>query len=79
MKSYVFRVELESDENGWRAFYLPWEEIGASTWGDTQEQALKNIQEVLSMIIEEYTEDGEALPGIEEVSISDEAQVAVNL
>ena len=32
MKTYGFRVELEPDEEGWRAFYPPWEEIGASTW-----------------------------------------------
>jgi len=54
MKSYLFKVELEPDEEGWRAFYPPLEEIGASTWGETQEEALKNIQEVLSMILEEH-------------------------
>ncbi len=79
MKSYIFRVELEPDEDGWRAFYLPWESIGASTWGKTQEKALDNIREVLGMIIEEFTEDGEALPAMDEVSVSNDAQVAVNL
>ncbi|MCH8309942.1 MAG: hypothetical protein IIB17_05515 [Chloroflexi bacterium] len=57
MKSYVFKVGLEPDEEGWRAFYSPWEEIGASTWGLTQEEALKNIQEVLGMIVEEFAEE----------------------
>jgi hypothetical protein len=32
VKSYVFRVELEQDDEGWRAFYPPLEDIGASTW-----------------------------------------------
>ena len=58
MKSYLFKVELEPDEEGWRAFYPPLEEIGASTWGETQEDALKNIQEVLAMILEESKQDG---------------------
>jgi hypothetical protein len=53
VKTYIFKVELEPDEEGWRAFYGPWENIGASTWGGTQDEALKNIQEVLSMILTE--------------------------
>ena len=58
METYVFRVELETDADGWRAFYPPMEDIGVSTWGGTQEEALKNIQEVLSMIVEESVEAG---------------------
>ena len=56
MKTYVFRVELESDASGWRAFNPPTEDIDASTWGRTEEEALKNIHEVLSMIVEESVE-----------------------
>jgi hypothetical protein len=41
VKTYVFKVEVEPDEDGWRAFYPPLEEIGASTWGYTKEEALK--------------------------------------
>ncbi|MEC4812600.1 MAG: type II toxin-antitoxin system HicB family antitoxin [Scytonema sp. PMC 1069.18] len=32
------------------------------THGDTYEAALKNAQEVLEMLIESYTEDGQPLP-----------------
>lgn len=53
MKSYVFKVELDPDEDGWHVFYSPWRKIGASTWGKTREEAMKNIQEVLEMIMEE--------------------------
>ncbi len=52
MKTYVFCVELEPDEEGWRAFYPPLEELGASTWGESQEAALKHSKEVLTMILE---------------------------
>ena len=79
MKTYGFKVDIEPDEEGWRAFYPPWEEIGASTWGKTKEEALKNIQEVLSMILEEFEEEGKTVPATERMTISEEALVTVNL
>lgn len=77
MKSYVFSVELEPDEEGWRAFYPPLEELGASTWGETQEEAIKNIQEVLSLILEELEEEGQPIPFTELMTVSEGAVVAV--
>ena len=79
MKSYVFHIELEPDEEGWRAFYPPMEEVGASTWGPNQQEALKNIQEVLSMIVDELNEQGQTVPENEGMIISDGAAVTVNL
>ena len=78
MKTYVFRVELEPDEEGWRAFYPPLEELGASTWGESQDAALKHIQEVLTMIVEEridakepiHEQDGVAAPEGQLVSVT---------
>ena len=61
MKTYTFRVKLEPDEEGWRAFYPPLEEFGASTWGESQEAALNHIQEVLTMIVEERIEAKEPI------------------
>ncbi len=58
VKTYEFEVELQTDEDGWHVFYPPWSSIGASTWGYTQEEALNNIREVLSMIVEELLEEG---------------------
>ncbi len=34
------------------------------THGETYEEALKNAQEVLEMLVEEYQEDGKPLPEI---------------
>ena len=79
MKSYIFQVELEPDEEGWRAYYAPLEEIGASTWGETPEEALNNIQEVLSMIVDEFHDRGQPLPENAGMIISDGAAVTVNL
>lgn len=79
MKTYIFHVQLEPDEEGWRAFFSPLEETGASTWGSTQEEALKNIQEVLSMILEEFDQEGRPLPTTEQMTVSEGALVAINL
>lgn len=78
-KSHGFRTELEADEDGWRAFCPPWENIGASTRGQTQEEALQNIQEVLAMILEEFKEDGQPVPLSDQVTVSAGASVIVNL
>ena len=68
VKSYVFSVVLEQDEDVWRAYVPELEEKGAATWGKTKEEALKNIQEVAQMVIEVMLKDGEALPPSEAVS-----------
>ena len=65
VKTYVFRVVMERDEEGWHIYYPPWVSIGASTWGLTREKALYNIKEVLEMIIEEFEEEGAPLPPAE--------------
>ena len=54
MKTFIFTIALEQDEEGWRAFYAPLEHLGASTWGESKAEALQNIKEVLSMILEEF-------------------------
>ena len=62
MKSYVFRVVLEPDQDVWRAFIPELEAKGAATWGNTKEEALRNIHEVAQMVIEALLGDGEPLP-----------------
>ena len=77
MRSIVFRVVLEQDEDVWRAYIPELEAKGAATWGHTREEALRNIQEVAQMVVEELEEDGEALPP--SVTVSDQPLVAVSL
>lgn len=79
MKTYVFRVELEPDEEGWRAFYSPLEELNASTWGENQEAALKHIQEVLAMIVEERIEAKEPIQNQESVRAAEGTLVSVTV
>jgi predicted RNase H-like HicB family nuclease len=77
VKSYVFRVILEPDEQAWRAFIPDLEEKGGATWGNTKEEALRNIHEVAQMVIESMLEDGDPLPpGLTEM---DESVIAITV
>lgn len=69
MKSYLFPVVVERDEDVWRAYVPDLEARGAATWGHTREDALRNIQEVAQLVIEQLLEDHEQLPA--SVSVSD--------
>ena len=76
-KSYVFRVSIERDDDAWRAFIPELEQKGASTWGRTEEEALRNIQEVAQMVVEELLEEGKPIPmGI---TVSEEPVVAITV
>lgn len=60
MKTYLFRVVVEPDEDRWHAYCPALEEKGAATWGYTEEEALKNIQEVVHMVVRSLIRHGEA-------------------
>ena len=68
MKTYNFKVVIEPDEDfegnlaGWHAYCPALESLGGSTWGETRDEALKNINEVVRMIVQEFVEEGKALP-----------------
>ena len=89
MKTYAFKVVLEKDKwpdepdekAVWRAYIPVLEEIGAATFGDTQEEALKNMQEVLEMIVDELIEGGKPIPEQprEEVTVFSDPRVAVTV
>lgn len=77
MKTYIFRVVVEPDENRWHAHCPALEKYGAATWGNTQEEALKHIHEVIQMVIEELIEDGEPIP--RDIQVSEEPLVSVTV
>ena len=62
MKTYRFRVVIEPDEDQWIAYCPTLVRQGAATWGDTREEALKNIREVLQMTLESMIFHGETIP-----------------
>ena len=81
MKTYVFRIVVEPDEDRWFAHCPVLEERGAATWGYTKEEVLENIQQVVQMVIKSMVEHGEAIPQEpkKEVEIFDESRVAVTV
>ena len=70
MKMKAFQVVLERDkwpdepdENAvWRAYIPALEHQGASSWGYTQKEALKNLQDAVDLLIESFLAHGEKLP-----------------
>jgi predicted RNase H-like HicB family nuclease len=62
VKTYLFDLIVEPDEDIWRAWVPGLEAKGAATWGKSREEALRNIQEVAQMVIESLIEAGDAVP-----------------
>ncbi|HTU48914.1 MAG TPA: type II toxin-antitoxin system HicB family antitoxin [Bryobacteraceae bacterium] len=92
MKTYNFKVVIEPDEDfdgkpaGWHAYCPALERLGGSTWGETRELALKNINEVVHMIVQELIEEGQPLPEgphdsveVEEISEQEQPRIAVTV
>ena len=75
--TYTFKVVVEPDEDAWHAYCPVLEAYGAATWGETREEALRHIREVVEMVVAELIEDGEAIP--EEAQVLEEPLVHVNV
>ena len=58
----TYRVVIEPDEDAWHAWCPALRGYGAATWGRTQTEALRHIQEVVAMVVAELIEEGETLP-----------------
>ena len=67
MKTYTFEVVIEEDKwlderikyPVWRAYIPTLVHQGASSWGYTQKEALKNLQDAVDLLIESLLEHGE--------------------
>jgi predicted RNase H-like HicB family nuclease len=87
MKTYNFKVVLEPDEDfdgnpsGWHAYCPALESQGASTWGATEAEALKSINDVVRMVVESMFEHGERVPEepADQVEVTVEPRVAVTV
>lgn len=62
MKTYAFSVVVEPDEDRWHAYCPALVEKGGATWGYTEEEALRNIDEVVRMVVESLVAHGEPVP-----------------
>lgn len=77
MKTYVYRAELEQDEDGrWSAWVeaLP----GCTAWGYGQEEALKALRDAAEAYIEDLIEAREAIP-IQEADVLESPAVAITV
>lgn len=81
MQTYTFRVVVEPDEGGYHAYCPALRQYGAVTQGATREEALKNINEVVQMIVDELLEDQIPLPtgSRDDVEVFEGTRVAVTV
>lgn len=77
MTTYTFRIEVEPDEDAWHAYCPALVKYGGATWGETREDALQNIRQVIEMVVADLLEAGEHLP--EDVWVSSEPLVSVTV
>ena len=68
MKRYKFSVVIEKTEEGYFAF-CP-ELQGCYTQGETYEEIIENIKDVLKLHIEDRLKDGEKIPEFEMISLT---------
>jgi predicted RNase H-like HicB family nuclease len=64
MKTYVFRIVVEPDEDRWVAYAPALKDRGGATWGYTREEALDNIRQVVQMTVDSMVRHGEQIPHI---------------
>jgi predicted RNase H-like HicB family nuclease len=81
VKTYAFKVVVEPDEGGFHAYCPALRRFGAVTQGATSEEALKNINEVVQIIVDELREDGIPLPSAsdDDVDVFEGARVAITV
>ena len=87
MKTYNLKVVVEPDEDfdgnpsGFHAYCPALEQQGASTWGATEAEALKNIDSLIRMVVQSMMEHGERLPEepSDQVEVTVDPRVAVTV
>lgn len=81
MKSYNFKIVVEPDDDKWHAYCPALEQFGAATWGNTREEAIKHIHEVIQIVIGELREDGIPAPEspIDQVQVLEDDRLAITV
>jgi len=81
LKTYLFQVVLEPDEDKWAAHCPALLDKGGATWGHTQEEALNNIRDVVQVVVQSLVEHGEPIPETppDQVQVIVEDKVAVTV
>ena len=87
MKTYLFKIVIEEDSDfdgnpsGYLAYCPALRQQGAAAGGDTREEALKNIREVIEMTVEGLIEEGFTFPvnGSGDIQVFENPSVAVTV
>ena len=84
MNNYIFKIVVDDDEHedgrpAFRAYCPALESIGAATWGNTREEAVKHIGEVLHMIVKELAEEGKEIPPDALIAATQSSAVVVSV
>jgi len=61
LKTYIFKVELQEEEDGRWSVWIP-VLSGCTSWGNSKEEAMRNIQEAVHAYVEDMIDAGEPLP-----------------
>ena len=78
LKTYIFPVELEQEEDGrWSAVVqsLP----GCATWGYSKQEALKALQEATQAYIQTLLEQGKQVPTSVDIEVKETPAVSVTV
>lgn len=79
MRTYIFRIELEEEEDGRWSVWVP-ALPGCASWGNTKDEALENIQDAIKACLEVLLEEGRPIPcEPEEVQVIEAPAVSVTL
>jgi predicted RNase H-like HicB family nuclease len=73
--------DFDGNPSGWHAYCPALEPQGASTWGATEAEALKNVNDLVRLVVESMLEHREPIPEepSDEVEITVEPRVAVTV
>lgn len=61
MKTYLFQVELQQEQDGRWSVWIP-ALAGLASWGHTKEEALRNIQDAAEAYVEDMVEARDPIP-----------------
>ncbi len=61
MKTYLFQVELQQENDGRWSVWIP-SLPGLASWGHTKEEALRNIHDAAEAYVEDMLEAGDPIP-----------------
>ena len=79
MKTYLFRIELQQEEDGRWSVWIP-SLPGLASWGHTREEAFRNIQDAAEAYVEDMIEAGESIPlEAGKIDVMDRPAVAVTV